>query len=830
MNNKAFQLTLPKFTERLKIMNSNIMELLRKETTRLLTLQSETLTEALAINNFLSHNESQEQKAIGIEEVKSWISHLENEQQKLNKLEMVLAVIGTMKAGKSTTINAIVGMEILPNRETAMTTLPTLIRNKHGQPQPILTLNKVAPLLTLSKQVAAKLQTFDKTAIEQIDLQGIEDGKTLIATLIASGGYQFAKAYQGQEAIFEFLKHLNDVMRLAKDKAIDIEPPYHEYENLDDLPVIEVEFCHLKDNKDTANGSLAILDTPGPNEFGQSDALRRVFKMQLEKASAILLVTDFTQMKTEADEKVRAELDKIKDFLSEDRLAVIVNKYDQANKNSMSKEEVQKYVAGTLMQGKVETSKVFPVSSYFAYLANRAKSHLQHNEKLPDPKQEPWVADFGDKAFGRRWEHKIDDIDEVNSCIDDLWNDSYFEAPIESVIKEAHATAALKSLETALQRLSYYNNEIVNTLNLRSSSMSKSINDIEQMKQNLQNDIDDCKSVESHVYQLTDKFLSQLTNEIDSIMDAQQTTITQTIDKFFQAGKRVEKSQTDQMLKAELQNSAKNHRVPPIIPSTIWDSLFPRTPPEKDNAQRFDPKSPKITFRHSHEADKLTKNITKDVESIFKDADEQLTVMTNKLLEKTTEEISQAVDDTIEKILEKAQKKLQNQGIALNFQLPKIDLKSAAVDASELFNAGYEEKTETRTASRRKSSSWGRFCNWLNDDWGWEDYTKQETLYIVDITKIQSQVTKQLHKQKSTISDQTKQYLSKSFQPEIDKHLENLVNYLERYRGELDKAIQSSSLDHASKSELIEKLKELLESQMLIKNDLEEHNKAIKAL
>ncbi|HBV0140261.1 TPA: antirestriction protein [Escherichia coli] len=29
---------------------------------------------------------------------------------------MVLAVVGTMKAGKSTTINAIVGQEILPNR------------------------------------------------------------------------------------------------------------------------------------------------------------------------------------------------------------------------------------------------------------------------------------------------------------------------------------------------------------------------------------------------------------------------------------------------------------------------------------------------------------------------------------------------------------------------------------------------------------------------------------------------------------------------------------------------------------------------------------------
>ncbi len=44
------------------------------------------------------------------------IEELEGEQIKTARREMVLAVVGTMKAGKSTTINAIVGQEILPNR------------------------------------------------------------------------------------------------------------------------------------------------------------------------------------------------------------------------------------------------------------------------------------------------------------------------------------------------------------------------------------------------------------------------------------------------------------------------------------------------------------------------------------------------------------------------------------------------------------------------------------------------------------------------------------------------------------------------------------------
>lgn len=54
---------------------------------------------------------------------------LNNELRKITRLEMVLAIVGTMKAGKSTTINAIVGTEVLPNRNRPMTALPTLIRH-----------------------------------------------------------------------------------------------------------------------------------------------------------------------------------------------------------------------------------------------------------------------------------------------------------------------------------------------------------------------------------------------------------------------------------------------------------------------------------------------------------------------------------------------------------------------------------------------------------------------------------------------------------------------------------------------------------------------------
>lgn len=739
---------------------------------------------------------------------------------------MVLAVIGTMKAGKSTTINAIVGMEILPNRETAMTTLPTLIRNIHGQQQPVLKIAKITPLLELGKKVAKKLHQLDEATRNEIKLPSVEDSKTLITQLMQQGGYPFKSEYSGQAGIFEFLKHLNDIMRLAKDEIIDIEPPYHEYENLDDLPVIEVEFYHLKECQALAHGSLAILDTPGPNEFGQSAALRRVFKTQLEKASAILLVTDFTQMKTEADQGVREQLDMIKDQLSKDRLYVVVNKFDQANKNSMSKDDLKDYVAGSLMDGKVDIAQVFPVSSYYAYLANRAKGHLEQHEKLPCHKQEPWVADFAETALGRRWESKIDDVAEVKACIDELWKDSFFAEPIEKVIKEAHATAANKSLDSAIKKLAYYNNEFLNILNLRSNAMTKDIREIEQMRQNLENDIKRCESVKENVNKTTKTCLSELEQVMGNVMNEQQKNIHTTIEKFFQDGKRMEKAQAeaDKVSQVALKKSTEN---------TSWGSMLGmffdggHERQHKDSKQIFDPNSPKIKFSSDYEANKLTTDITKAVAGIFKDADERLNSTTNELIKKTTQSIAQQIDEAVADTLKKAQEKLKNDGVELNFRLPDIDLTIDDVDASALFKAGYNEKTETETRSRRKSGVWGSVCSFFGtNDWGWEDYNVNVTTYTVNLEKIKTQVIEQLKNQVRQLSNQTSGYLRNIFQPDIDKHLVELVRYLTSYSRVLDDAIKSSELNKASKTELKKQLENLLKDQTIMKGDIEAINQS----
>lgn len=114
------------------------------------------------------------------------IEELEGEQIKTARREMVLAVVGTMKAGKSTTINAIVGQEILPNRNRPMTSVPTLIRHVPGKTEPVLHLEHIQPVRNLLITLQEKLATPAGQQVAQT-LQQTGDTRELLDILTDDG-------------------------------------------------------------------------------------------------------------------------------------------------------------------------------------------------------------------------------------------------------------------------------------------------------------------------------------------------------------------------------------------------------------------------------------------------------------------------------------------------------------------------------------------------------------------------------------------------------------------------------------------------------------------
>ena len=117
--------------------NGNLLIGLKKQLQKVLFNQQQLLS-TLELNNLVPEYDADELLVLDSKTVPEMKNVLQGEYTKLENFEVVLAVVGTMKAGKSTTINAIVGREILPNRNRPMTSLPTLIAHVKNQKEPVL--------------------------------------------------------------------------------------------------------------------------------------------------------------------------------------------------------------------------------------------------------------------------------------------------------------------------------------------------------------------------------------------------------------------------------------------------------------------------------------------------------------------------------------------------------------------------------------------------------------------------------------------------------------------------------------------------------------------
>jgi stress response protein SCP2/GTPase SAR1 family protein len=802
----------------------NQYALFAEEIQRLCGIEKELFNHVLELPHVFNNEKAGDDSSKSKNYFEDGIKNIENELQKLEKMEVVIAIVGTMKAGKSTTINAIVGTEVLPNRNAPMTTLPTLIRNVHGQIEPVLKLNKLKPLENLSKQIATKLAVLiTSNEIGQIDLYNSQDGKELIDDLLRNQGYQFKTEYHGQEAIFSFLKHLNDLMRLAKEDFIQVEPPYAEYENLNDLPVIEIEFFHLKGKENKAQGSLAILDTPGPNEFGQSEALRKVFKTQLEKASAVGLVIDYTQMKSDSEATVRREVREVTKQLSKNNLYLLVNKFDQSNSNSMKKDEVKEYVVKTLMQSEIEPSQVYPISSQHAYLANRAKHNLEVHGKLPDFEKELWVADFGEQAMGKRWQSRIDDKNEVQESANSLWNDSYFNEPLDGIIREAHSSAAEKSVKSAMVKLVEWHKELTNTCSIINTSIGTDISKITQAINSLENNIGEFEEVKKNINIATENGLNELSNTLNQLADNNQQVIKADVESFFKEGKAMEQAAMDKKRNA-LIKQAKQTSFRDMAGLFLSGGEFDASKKRVENLNKrmvFDASNPVMNFSDKDDAEHLSINIQKSVVKIFDDLSEQFNEQSSLIVSKMADDISLNINQTAAESLKKAQGELGDSGFQLDLSLPKLRLELGSFNAGDLLAGGMSSKSETKTSSRRTKSTWGKVCSWFGtNDWGWEEYSYTQTSYQVDTTKIRNSVLSQLEAYKKDHTTQFESYLKREFEPTIAEHINGLTSYLARYRDLLESGKKTNQLAQESKKQLAQQIGLLANKNKMQSNDI----------
>ena len=684
---------------------------LSQEAERLLQLALQNLN-ALKTVPFATQNESHLKSASAVAPVvplqfsaRGIIAQqamLQNELRKMTQQEMVLAIVGTMKAGKSTTINAIVGTEVLPNRNRPMTALPTLIRHTPGQREPVLHFPHVLPIETLMGELKQKLKEAPRQRLAQ-SLEIDRDMDELLGR-IASGG-TFEKHYLGAQPIFHCLKSLNDLVRLSS--VLEVPFPFRAYAAIEHVPVIEVEFIHLA-GMQKGHGQLTLLDTPGPNEAGQPH-LQKMLQEQLSQASAVLAVMDYTQLKSISDEEVRQAIMGAGKSVP---LYVLVNKFDQKDRNSDDEAQVKALISGTLMKGMLDTARVFPVSSMWGYLANRARFELAEHGRLPDPAEQRWVQDFAEAALGRRWRSAdLADIDPIRTAADLLWEDSMFALPMQSILHTAHANASLYALGAASQKLLSYAQGAEEYLHFRSQGLQVANEQLQGTIRLLEDDIALLQSTRQDISRIIRTDVEDAVVSIADFTQRYEKRITADINAYFQQGKV-----RDDVLRRSFILSGAHDR-------------------------DFEEGCKSITLADEQAARLLLNKIRVSSESLLLAAQEAMAEELAQLLSNLEISLMDTLHQKLKPIETRVSDGLTLSGFRAYISLPAFQASLLNFDAQLAFNDVIDHQEIPVSRLRRQSGMRGTLARWLNSDaWGWEGYTDTQSRYVIALPDLQSKL------------------------------------------------------------------------------------------
>ena len=774
-------------------MHEKNIALLCDEADRLLQLNINLLRQMVEEPDVLSDSKNENRLLFDKQKALKRIEELEGEQIKTARREMVLAVVGTMKAGKSTTINAIVGQEILPNRNRPMTSVPTLIRHVPGKTEPILHLEHIQPVRNLLSTLQEKLATPAGQQIAQT-LQQTGDTCELL-DILANDGW-LKNEYHGEEEIFTGLASLNDLVRLAA--AMGSEFPFDEYAEVQKLPVIDVEFSHLV-GMDACQGTLTLLDTPGPNEAGQPQ-MEVMMRDQLQKASAVLAVMDYTQMNSKADEDVRKELNAIAD-VSAGRLFVLVNKFDEKDRNGDGADTVRQKVPAMLNSDVLPASRVYPGSSRQAYLANRALHELRKNGTLPV--DEAWVDDFVREAFGRmKKDYVCKDSELATEGATDLWEGSLIDQLITEVILSSHSRAAALAVDSAAAKLMQNAENVSEYLSLRHQGLQQSIQSLQAHITSLLADIREIADCQEQVTTDVRMAMEEIDARTRELLTGVCTSLEEELNDYFRSGKRKEQ----QMLEEE--NSAQPRERNAFA---FFHDIF-GTGNQHDRMRDFDPDSPEIKFSDRREALELMTQIESTVTSLHREAEAQFRPELEKIVSGIETGFRGTALYATENIAGRINTRLEDEGFTVKISFPAVSQLQTRLAVKTNLSALMEERTETVTRRRRQSGLWGKICGAFGtSDWGWETYKEDVSRSVININTVRKEVMSLTRAYFGELQASIEQDINQPVRQEIDAFFCAFREKVEQLRNTLIQSSEDRKRDQQAQERLTGRLQALNE-------------------
>ena len=413
-------------------------------------------------------------------------------EQNVANLELRMAIVAPMKAGKSTIINAIAGQELLPSCAVAMTTIPTEIVFNPQKQQSVLCLSKdtIELFQNLEQQLKHKVERLGIEPLQQ-RLSRYPHLLDLFAEVVASNNFALAETVSGQEAIIKVLNRLNHLIRLFS----VIEPTQDPLSQLKEVPRIEAPSLSLGDRERTESteslGNLTIIDTPGPNEAGDGLKLTGLVEEQLRRSSIVLIVLDFTQLNSEAAETIKQQIQPIVESIGTDNLYVLVNKIDCRRQGDLTSEQIKEFVIADLgLNAERDRDCVFEIAAIRAFAATKFLLEVQHNPgiELLEIKS---LTSLAQEVLGIDWDEELDDItvEILVKKARKLWHKSGFAPFFDSAIATLMENAAEQCLSNALNLSRNHLLSIRDDLNLRHQAITQDTDKLRQEIKALESDL-----------------------------------------------------------------------------------------------------------------------------------------------------------------------------------------------------------------------------------------------------------------------------------------------------------------------------------------------------
>ncbi|HFO4658947.1 TPA: dGTPase, partial [Escherichia coli] len=670
---------------------------------------------------------------------------------------------------------------------------PTLIRHVPGKTEPVLHLEHIQPVRNLLIRLQEKLATPAGQQVVQT-LQQTGDTRELLDILADDVWLQ--NEYHGEDEIFTGLASLNDLVRLAA--AMGTEFPFDEYAEVQKLPVIDVEFSHLV-GMDACQGTLTLLDTPGPNEAGQPQ-MEVMMQDQLQKASAVLAVMDYTQLNSKADEEVRKELNAIAD-VSAGRLFVLVNKFDEKDRNGDGADAVRQKVSAMLNSDVLPASRVYPGSSRQAYLANRALHELRKNGALPV--DEAWVDDFIREAFGPMVEEgDWKDSTKVNKKAEKLWNISLIDQLITEVIQSSHSRAAALAVDSAAAKLMQNAENVSEYLSLRHQGLQQSIQSLQAHITSLLADIQEIEECQNEVTGDVRMAMEDINTKTGELLTKVCASLEEELNDYFRSGKRKEQ----QMLEEE--NSAQPRERNAFA---FFHDIF-GTGNQHDRMRDFDPDSPEIKFSDRRAALELMTQIESTVTSLHCEAEAQFRPELEKIVRGIETGFRGTALYATEKIAGRINARLEDEGFTVKISFPAVSQLQTRLAVKTNLSALMEERTETVTRRRRQDGVWGTLCRWANtSDWGWKEYSVDVSCSVINMNKVRKEVMSLTRAYFGELQASIEQNINQPVRQEIDDFFCTFREKVEQLRNTLIQSSEDHKRDQQAQEHLTERLQALNE-------------------